>query len=403
MKRMKKIDGGITAAKGYRAAGIHAGIKGPKADMALIVSDAPAAAAGVFTSNKIKGAVVKLCMERIIGGVAQAIIVNSGNANACTGEQGMKDAVRMGQLVADLLHIQEDKVFVSSTGTIGVPMPMGKIERGINLAVEALSETGGDAAAKAIMTTDTKDKQVAFEREIGGVTVRIGGMAKGAGMIEPNMATMLSFITTDAAVKQTALQSCLSAAVEQSFNKISVDGDQSCNDTVLILANGMAGNKPLDESHPDWPLFVDMVNEITLTLARKIVEDGEGATKFVMVSVVGAASPKDARKAVRSVANSLLVKTSWFGEDPNWGRVIDAVGYSGAEVVENQVDIMYDDVSAVKNGQVAAATALSELENVLKKRSFSITINLNIGKYSDWIYTCDCSKEYVQINSEYMT
>lgn len=403
MNTITQIDGGVTAAQGYRAGGIHAGIKGPKLDMAMLASDVPAVVAGTFTTNKIQGAVVKLCRERVANGFAQALIVNSGNANACTGPQGMKDAVRMGKITAMLLGVEEQTVMVSSTGTIGVPMPMEKIEAGIELAVDALSPDGGDAAAKAIMTTDTVDKQVAVEFSVDGVSVRLGGMAKGAGMIEPNMATMLAFLTTDAAVDRGALQSCLSAAVADSFNKISVDADQSCNDTVLLMANGLAGNTPLDQKHADWSTFVAAVKDVTLTLAKKIVEDGEGATKFVTVSVEGAASEDDARRAVRAVANSFLVKTSWYGGDPNWGRVIDAVGYSGADVKEELVDIFYDDVCAVKGGQVAATTALSDLEEVLKHPSFRVNVNLNLGEHTDLVYTCDCSEEYVRINSEYMT
>ena len=249
----------------------------------------------------------------------------------------------------------------------------------------------------------TLDGQVAVEFEIDDRPVRIGGMTKGSGMIEPNMATMLAFLTTDAAVDPDALQDCLGCAVEQSFNRISIDGDQSCNDTVLCMANGMAGNTILNKQHSEWPLFVRAVNEVAMRLAFKLVEDGEGATKFVTVTVEGAFSIEDARKATRAIANSLLVKTSWYGADPNWGRVIDAVGYSGAELREDLIEIMYDNVCAVTKGQGASATALKDLEAVLAKPAFCVKVDLNIGDGTDTVYTCDCSEEYVRINSEYMT
>jgi glutamate N-acetyltransferase/amino-acid N-acetyltransferase len=292
---------------------------------------------------------------------------------------------------------------VCSTGTIGKPLPLDKIKPGIQAAAAALSDAGGDDAAHAIMTTDTVAKQVAVQLSIDGKTVRIGGMTKGAGMIEPNMATMLAFLTTDAVVMPGALQNCLSDAVHQSFNSISVDGDQSTNDTVLCLANGAAGNSPLDASHPEWNLFVEALTEVAKQLAMKIVQDGEGATKYVAVTVSGAISIEDAQKAARAVANSLLVKTSWFGGDPNWGRIIAAVGYSGAEVKEDLVDISYDGLVMVKGGQRSADTPLSRLEEILAQASFAVDINLNLGDDTDTVYTCDCSHEYVTINSEYMT
>lgn len=403
MSELKTIDGGVTAPKGFRASGACAGIKNTNMDIALLASDVPAAVAGTFTKNRIQGSTVRLCKRKLAGGLAQAVVVNSGNANACNGTQGDLDAERMGGMAAAELKVDEQLVFVCSTGTIGVPMPMKKIEAGIRKAAEALSEDGGPQAARAIMTTDTVPKECAVEIKAGGCAVRIGGMAKGAGMIEPNMATMLSFITTDAAVDAASLQECISAAVAESFNRISVDGDQSCNDTVLIMANGASGSEMLDTGHPDWRVFSDAVKEVTLVLAKKIVKDGEGATKFVTVKVTGAVSDEDARTAARRIANSLLVKTSWYGCDPNWGRVIDAVGYSGAEVVEEKVNILYDDLMAVKNGCIAKGTDLKDLEAVLRQDSFCVEVQLNLGKGSDVVYTCDCSEEYVRINSEYTT
>jgi len=309
----------------------------------------------------------------------------------------------MAELTAKALGISPATVFVCSTGCIGLPMPMEKIAGGIDLAAAALSPAGGPLAARAIMTTDLVEKQAAIEFTIDGRTVRLGGMAKGSGMIEPNMATMLAFLTTDAAVERVALQRCLSEAVAGSFNRITVDGDQSCNDTVLLLANGGAGNKPLGPRHAGWKTFCAAVGHLTGDLARRIVMDGEGATKFVTVIVRGGRSDADARKATRAVANSLLVKTSWFGGDPNWGRIIDAVGYSGAAIVEEKTDIRFDRLFAVRNGRRAPGVELKDLEKVYARKSFTIEIDLHLGRGCDMVHTCDCSHEYVRINSEYMT
>ena len=403
MKGFRKVSGGVTAAKGYRASGIEARIKSPKRDMAMIVSDVPAAIAGTFTTNRIQGNHVKLCKALIRSRRAQAVVVNAGNANACNGPEGLLAARRMAAVSAGELGIDKNLVFPCSTGTIGLPMPMDRIEAGIKLAVAALSRTGGNEAAKAIMTTDTVDKQVSIEFKVDGKTVRLGGMAKGAGMIEPNMATMLAFLTTDAAVDTKALQQCLSAAVAESFNRITVDGDQSCNDTVLLLANGLAGNKPLHPGHRGWPAFIEAVNRVTKELALKIVMDGEGATRFVTVIVRGAVSTADARKATRAVANSLLVKTAWCGGDPNWGRIIDAVGYSGARIEEERTEIRFDALPAVRNGRRAPGVELKDLEEVFARKSFSVVIDLHLGTGTDTVYTCDCSEEYIKINAEYMT
>jgi glutamate N-acetyltransferase/amino-acid N-acetyltransferase len=336
-------------------------------------------------------------------GKASAIVVNSGCANACTGPDGMKAATEMASATAAALGLSQDDVFVCSTGTIGKPLPIEKIRAALPAAVEALAPDGGADAAKAIMTTDTLDKQTAVSLQIGDVAVRIGGMSKGAGMIEPNMATMLAFITTDAAVCPASLQACLSAAVSKSFNRISIDGDQSTNDTVLMLANGASGSPVLDETHPDWPRFVEAVDAVSLTLAQKIVEDGEGATKFVTITVTGAVTEADANKAAKAVANSLLCKTAWFGGDPNWGRVIAAVGYSGAQVDADLIDISFDDVAAVAKGQMAPGIVLADLEAVYARKAFEITVDLNLGSAVETVYTCDCSYEYVKINAEYMT
>ena len=369
----------------------------------MLVSDVPAVAAGMFTTNRIQAAPVRLCRDRVRRGRAQAILVNSGCANACTGTHGWTDACRMATMAARALDIREPDMLVCSTGTIGIPMPMDRVEAAIPKLVDGLNRKGGDAAARAIMTTDTVDKQEALEFRVNGKTVRIGGMCKGAGMIEPNMATMLAFLTTDAAVAPGALKQALRDAVNRSFNRITVDGDQSTNDTILFLANGMAGNRVLKPGHPAWRLFCEAVQTICLRLACRLVKDGEGATRFVTVCVKGAASDADAQKATRAIANSLLVKTSWFGADPNWGRVIDAVGYSGARVEESKVDIRYDRLRAVRSGQKDARTPLSDLEKVLRQQSFTVEVDLHLGRGTDTVYTCDCSVEYIKINAAYMT
>lgn len=394
--------GGITTPRGFRAAGVAAGIKSNKLDMALLVSDTPAAIAGVFTTNRVQAATVRLCREKLAAHQARAVIINSGNANACTGESGLRNARRMSSLTAELLHAPESSVFVCSTGTIGLPLPMDKIEKGIRLAVEAIAPDGGNNAATAIMTTDTKSKQVAAELEIDGKTVKFGGMAKGSGMIHPNMATLLVFLTTDAAVQPNALQDCLATAVERSFNRISVDGDRSTNDTALLLANGAAGNTPLDRSHPRWKLFCAAVNALTAELARQIVKDGEGATKLVSITVRNAPGRRAAEKVTRAIANSFLVKTSWFGADPNWGRVICAVGYAGAEVDPNRIDIAYNGQCAVRGGQPVGLDP-DTLHAIIAKPEFGIEIDLHLGRSSYTMTTCDCSEEYVRINASYMT
>jgi glutamate N-acetyltransferase/amino-acid N-acetyltransferase len=396
-------NGGVTSPRGFNAAGVHAGIKAARLDMALLVSDRPAVMAGMFTRNRIQAAPVTLCRARLKAGRGRAIIINSGSANACTGARGLKDAEAMAQLTAQALRCDARSVFMCSTGTIGKPLPMDKIARGVKLAAAALSPTGGDTAAHAIMTTDTVPKQAAVEVKIDGITVRIGGMTKGAGMISPRLATMLVFLTTDAVVGRPALQACLRDAVAQSFNRITVDGDESTNDTVLLMANGAAGNRPLRPGHKDWPVFVAALQKLTRELAAMIVKDGEGATKFVTVTVKGARTGADADRAARAVANSLLVKTSWFGMDPNWGRVIAAVGYSGAAVRGDKVGIDFEGVPAVRCGCAAPGFSLEQLEAILQLPAFEIVVDLHLGRGCATVYTCDCSEEYVRINASYLT
>ncbi len=396
---MKKKKKQLLLPEGFTAAGIAAGIKKKKKDMALIVSDVPAQSAGVFTTNQIKAAPVKWDIQVVERNHVRAIIINSGNANACTGMQGMTDTAATATLTAGKLGTEAHEIFVCSTGTIGKPLPMEKISRGIPLLAKKLSPNGAMNAAEAIMTTDLVTKTTTQEIEIGGKPVRITCLAKGSGMIEPNMATMLAFILTDAAIEKHALQCALRAATDTSFNRITVDGDQSTNDSVIALANGKAGNTEILNGSEEWNTFFQAVENILFELAMMIVKDGEGATRVVTVQVSGAASNGEANKAARAVANSMLNKTAWAGIRPNWGRVMDAIGYSSAQVKEEKVDIDYDDVPAVRSG-LAAASAEKDLINAVSKDEFAIHINLNLGDGHAVVYTCSCTEEYVRINVE---
>lgn len=404
MKTFEYVEGGVTAAQGFRASGVEAGIKyKSRKDMALLVSDVPVATAAVYTTNKVAAAPVQVDRERTVTGIAQAVVINSGCANACTGETGLANAREMARVTAEALGIDERLVLVCSTGVIGVNLPMDRIAAGARLAAGALSREGGHDAACAIMTTDTVDKQVAVELEIDGKTVCIGGMCKGSGMIEPNMATMLGFVTTDAAVHPKALDQALREAVEVSFNRVVVDGDRSTNDTLILMASGVAGNTLLTPYHPQWQYFVDALMTVCLELGKKMVLDGEGATKFVTVRVKGARTDEDAQKAARAISKSALVKTSWFGLDPNWGRVIAAVGYSGADVDDQKAQIFYGDVCAYDQGRVADPALLKTMQDVMRKRAFDVTVDLHLGNGADTVYTCDFSYDYVKINAEYTT
>jgi glutamate N-acetyltransferase/amino-acid N-acetyltransferase len=385
--------------KGFSATGIQAGIKKNKKDMALIVSDVPAVSAAVFTTNQVKAAPVKWDLKVVEHNEARAIVMNSGNANACTGVQGLDDAEAMAALAASKLGIPPLDVFVCSTGTIGKPLPMDKIAGGIELLFDAVSPDGGMDAAEAMMTTDLVSKTVTVEIDLSGKPVRITGLAKGSGMIEPNMATMLAFILTDAAVEKHTLQCALRAAADMSFNRITVDGDRSTNDTVICLANGQAGNEVLSQDSQHWKTFYHALEQVLFDLSMMIVKDGEGATRVITVRVNGAASGGEAEEAARAVANSMLNKTAWAGKRPNWGRIMDAIGYSYAQVQENKVDIDYDDVPAVRNG-MAAGTPEEKLIAAVSKEAFTININLNLGSGSTVVYTCNCTEDYVRINVE---
>ncbi len=395
-----EIIGGVTAPEGFVAGAGFAAIKEGstrKYDLALILSAAPTVGAATFTTNKVKAAPVRVSMVHLRSADLRAIIANSGNANACTGCVGIEHAKRMTKAVAAALKLRERQVLVCSTGRIGVEMPIQRIEREIAVLPKALKKNGSQNAARAIMTSDTFAKEIAVELKLGGALVRIGGIAKGAGMIDPNMATMLCFLSTDAALGKKELQSALSVAVEQSFNRITIDGDMSTNDTAILLANGLAGNAPIRKGSPEAKLFQAALNYVTRALACMMVEDGEGVSKFVEVEVKGAATFQDARKAAEAVANSTLVKCAWFGGDPNWGRIMDAIGYSSARMREEMVDIFYDGLSAVKNG-VASKTPFGKLREVAARKRFKVTIDLQLGAAEYTVFTTDLTTRYVELN-----
>ena len=396
--------GGITTPKGFFAAGIHCGIKKVKKDLALIYSDEPARAAGIFTTNKVPAAPVtvdKHQLER--SSTFRAILVNSGNANACTGERGFNDAWSMVQETAGALGIGEREVLISSTGVIGQYLPMEKIATGVREAQVMLDADGRTAAAEAIMTTDKFSKEVAVAVSINGTEIRIGGMAKGSGMIAPNMATMLAFITTDANISGELLQSTLKLAADRSFNRISVDGDTSTNDMVLVLANGKAGNPKLtDQNEEQYQQFYQAFEFVLSKLSKMIVMDGEGATKFIEICVTDANTEEDAVCAAKAIANSNLVKTALHGEDANWGRILAAVGYSGINFNPDVVEIFFDDVPILKQAYNIDFSE-GDAKRVLRQKEIKITVNLNQGAARASFWTCDLSKDYVAINANYRT
>jgi glutamate N-acetyltransferase/amino-acid N-acetyltransferase len=395
-----EIIGGVTAPLGFTASATCCGIKeqsNAAADLALVASTVPAVAAATFTTNKIKAAPVRVTASHVRSSETRAIIINSGNANACTGTTGIQHAKRMAQIVAREGRWKERQILVCSTGRIGIPLPIDRIEVAIPKLVGGLESNQGAAFARAIMTTDTFAKEIAVEMSIGGAKVRIGGAAKGAGMIDPNMATMLCVVTTDAAIQKGPLQKLFSASVEQSFNCITIDGDMSTNDTAICLANGMAGNSPLRLESEESAYFASGLDYITRNLARMIVEDGEGVSKFVELQVKGAATYQDARKVAQAVANSKLVKCSWYGEDPNWGRIMDAIGYSSAKVQEEMIDIFFNGVVAVEHG-IASSTPAHKIKEVLGNKKFTVTIDLHLGSAEYKVFTTDLTPEYVRLN-----
>ncbi|HIJ90208.1 MAG: bifunctional glutamate N-acetyltransferase/amino-acid acetyltransferase ArgJ [Desulfobulbaceae bacterium] len=389
--------------RGFKAAAVNSGIRGKeRLDLALIVSDKPASVAGVFTTSLVKAAPVLLDMERCKSGKAQVILVNSGIANACTGEEGMRLARLTTAMAADALDIAPELVQVCSTGIIGQQLELACFQRGIPKAAQTLSADGLGDVAQAIMTTDTFRKITERTVLIDGKPVKLLGMCKGAGMIMPNMATMLSFILTDAKIEHDLLQSLLKKAVARTFNSITVDGDTSTNDTVLLMANGLAEHPPIVEDRPEaLHAFAGALEELCKELALMIVRDGEGATKLVTIRVQGAASEAQADQAARTVANSNLVKTAFFGEDANWGRIIAALGRSGAQFDQQKVDIAFDDVFMVKHGLGQGAEVEARATAVLKKPEFVVTVDLHAGEASKDIHTCDFSIDYVKINADY--
>jgi len=398
-----KLSGGVTAAAGFQAGTASAGIKyKARKDIAVIYSIVPAVAAGVFTTNRVKAAPVLVSMERLDGGKVQAIVVNSGNANACNGEQGMDDALSMAAAAAAAIGIPEKHVLVASTGVIGQKMPMDKVLPGILQAVGDLSAVGGAKAAEAIMTTDTFPKEAARQTVVGGKTVTVGGMAKGAGMIHPDMATLLCFLTTDAAVSPACLRRALQHAVSCSFNMVTVDRDTSTNDMAIILANGLAGNPEIDGEGDDYVLFRDALTDVCVSLAMDIARDGEGATKLIQVEVRNALTLEDARLAARAVAGSNLVKAAIFGRDANWGRVLCAAGYSGADFDPGRVDIFLGDEQVAQNGCSLKFSEERALE-VLNKDTVRVVLDFNAGDSNATAWGCDLTYDYVRINGDYRT
>ena len=400
---MKVIeDGGVTTPQGFTASGVRAGIKpgGEKPDLALVVSQRPCSGAAVYTTNRVQAAPITVDRQHLENGEARAVILNSGNANACTGERGLADARRMCAVTAEALGMATEDVLVCSTGVIGVPLPMEVILGGIPAAVAALGPEGGADAAMAIMTTDTVPKEAAVEIDIDGQKARIGGMAKGSGMIAPDMATMLSVVTTDAAVPAAQLQQMLGEVARRTYNCITVDGDMSTNDTVIVLANGGVDAPPL--SGAAAAAFNDGLEEVCRRLARAIARDGEGATKLVTVAVRGAGNESEARQVGMSVANSSLVKTAIFGNDPNWGRILCAVGYAGVDVDPERVAVSLCD-TPIYGGGAGVAFDEAALSAAMQTDEVPIDIDLGMGKASARIFTCDFSYDYVRINAEYTT
>ena len=404
MPELEWLDGGVTAVPGILAGAVAGGIKpSGKKDLALVHSPTPARVAAVFTSNQVKGAPVLVSMEHARGGVAQAIIASSGCANVCTGEQGIRDAREMTKSVADLLRISPQHVLVASTGVIGVPLPMDRIRGALPKLVKALSPQGGRAAAEAIMTTDTRPKEAALRMEVSGRPITLGGMAKGVGMIEPHLATMFCFVTTDAVIARDALAGITRRAVDRSFNRISVDSDQSTSDTVAVLANGLAENAALERGSRGLRQFARGLEALMDRLARMLIVDGEGATKLVTISVRGAASRRDATVAARSVANSPLVKTAINGQDPNWGRIMMALGKAPARVEQARVSIAFGEETIVERGMLREGVRLEKIHEVMTQAEYAITIDLGLGSGEDRVVTCDLSEEYVRINAKYTT
>ena len=401
------IEGGVTAAQGFTAAGVHCGIRRNKTkrDLALIVSSVPCNAAGIYTLNKVKGAPILVTKRNLQNGIAQAVICNSGNANTCNAD-GEEKAWRMCEIAGQALNLDPSDIIVASTGVIGEILPIEPIEQGAPEAAKLLNPFGSADAADAIMTTDTVRKEVAVELELGGKTVRIGGIAKGSGMIHPNMGTMLSFLTTDAAISTPMLQKALQAAADKSFNMVSIDGDTSTNDTLTIMANGLAGNELIDSENVEFGMFCEALDAMCIQLARMIGGDGEGASRLLVCKLTGAKDLETARVISKAVICSSLVKAAMFGADANWGRVLCAIGYSGAEVDVNKVDVSFSSkagtVDVCKDG---AGIPFDEevAKKVLLEDEVDIIVELHDGEGHAEAYGCDLTYEYVRINGDYRT
>ena len=404
---MKLISGGVCAAKGYKANGIHCGIRKnrTKKDLALIVSDVPAHAAAVYTTNLVKGAPLTVTKAHLANGTAQAVICNSGIANTCNAD-GIEKANAMCQLVSNTIGVSADDVVVASIGVIGQPLNLEPITKHIQELADGLSENGGEAAAEAIMTTDTIKKEIAVEFEIGGKVCHIGGIAKGSGMIHPNMATMLVFITSDVAISPAMLQKALSGDIANTFNMLSVDGDTSTNDMVTVLANGLAGNDEIVDEGEAFDTFMKALNTVTVNLCRIIAGDGEGATKLLECKVSGAHTEQAAKLSAKSVICSSLLKAAMFGADANWGRILCAIGYSGADVDVNKVDVSFrsakGEIAVCRDG---AGIPFSEeiAKNILLEHDIEILIKVGDGPYSACAWGCDLTYDYVKINGDYRT
>lgn len=400
------IKGGVTAPKGFLASGIHCGLKKSnlKKDLALIYSEVPAAASGMFTKNKVNGAPISISKDHLSNKKAQAIIVNSGNANTCNGTDGLNKAKKMTCLQAKELNLKADDILVASTGVIGVPLNIDAIKSGIPLLTQKLSKEGHDDASSAIMTTDTVKKELALEFTIGDKVVTIGAMAKGSGMIEPNMGTMLSFITTDIAIIPELLDEALKSCVKVTYNRVSVDGDTSTNDSVFILANGLAENNLISEKNEDYETFLKALTDLNTIMARNIAKDGEGATKLLECKISGAKTEEDASILGKSVINSPLVKTAMFGSDANWGRVLCALGYANINFDPEKVDVSFQsskgELNVCKSGSSLDFDE-NKAKEILSEDEIIIDINLNSGKYGAVIWGCDLTYEYVKINGDY--
>lgn len=399
-EKISSVRGGVCAPQGFTAAATHCGIKRvntTKDDLALVYSEFPATGAGVFTTNVVKAAPVYLCQKHLRSKQVRAVVLNSGNANACTGTQGDSDAAAMAALTGKALSVSEKEVLVCSTGRIGVPLPMQKIESGIAAASKFLAKKNHRAAARAIMTSDTVPKEVSIEIKSSQGTYRIGAMAKGAGMINPNMATMLCVVTTDADIPRVFLKKILAEVVEATFNRITVDGDMSTNDTVLLLANAQSGVKISPNDDSDAELFHAGLQHCCTELARKIVQDGEGTERVIELEIRTAKTARDARLAADAAANSILLKCALAGADPNWGRIVDAVGYSGARFDPRRIDVYYGDVLLVSQGEPVSGAEVPA-RRVARKKEFRVVVDLNAGKAGHTVLTTDLTEEYVRLN-----